>query len=245
MEIANMVSSTYAPYIDCLYSSFQQFRIVGSHKMTDPNRTKKIDEDLSEWVHRGREDCEERDMLCASLISHVNKAEYIIVELPEVKINKMTGCETKDMDSLEAIVYENLKCFSIRGYSDGVYTLTRTRKNVECVICDRVHENENGFVYTLPDGTVIFRCFRDMSQSAIIGSLDVNTMMPNTKAPVATKQTEITQAIQFEIKIPTVEREERSTHAHEALKRASKEPKGRLFGDNLKSARMAFKGKSW
>lgn len=181
MDIAGMVSPLYRPFIDCLYSSLQQFRMLGSHKLSDPNRTKKIDDDLSEWVHRGREECHNRDMMCASFIAHITNSTYIVVELPKENPVKTSSCELINIDDLSEIIRTSLKCFTIRKFSDGIYTLTRIRRDVECIVCNRVHESETGFVYVLPDGSVIFRCFRNRTRSQVIGSIDANLMMPETK----------------------------------------------------------------
>lgn len=170
----------YHKYMDKLYKSIQQFRILGSHKAGKDN-VKRLDPELSTWKP-SRSTNRDREILIASMVTVTNSCKYYYVELPEETTheNKEIHLSEENLTSLYSII-DQLTCYKISKENSNLISLKREYA-AHCPICDRFHENEGAFVVVSPDYTVNLYCFRDEQKKPYkIGKLESELMKQSAK----------------------------------------------------------------
>lgn len=180
-ETMKHIKPKYKEFIDsAVYSSVQQFRSLGSRKFGKDN-IKKLDENLSEgMIEIANEKMKKNIMFKCSLIGNIDSCIYLQGYAPIKEIKKIeTGYASEDdwkavMDMLEQYYPSTFK-FEKTLFSDGNLLIILKRLRPYCCgICDRVHENENGFVVVMGvNRDICFDCRRRTEDKKMqkIGSL--------------------------------------------------------------------------
>jgi len=173
-EIMNNFPEKWKKYIDCLYSKTQQFRVLGSHKITNPDRIKCIAR-KSTWKSHSQYN---NDVWLASLITHTSDCKLISIKPAEFRERKFTSLKTSyGTKQLRDIIEDKLEGnYDLEQYQDGGYRLKRISRGLVCPICDRAHDVENASLYINFEGDVLFNCFRDQNgHSKLIGWVDIDS----------------------------------------------------------------------
>lgn len=178
-KVMKELPKTFDKVVDCsLFKENQQFRILGSNKFNSV-RVKKTD-DLGKLSSK-----DPYFIIRSSLITYVEKSEKL--DDPEFKnvrgrIKKDGSmCKSKiEFDhndkKLLNIIRPFTKSFNVYPAPNG-YHLRRIEPS-ECLICNRVHDNENASIEINDLGIMYYRCFRDISNTKFLASLDKYEMKP-------------------------------------------------------------------
>jgi hypothetical protein len=146
-------------YVDlAVYSSAQQFRLLGSSKI-GTNRIKKF---MNKWKYKGEiityyTNPDTYTMLKSSLVSLIDGCE--LLDVPNIDVdNKIIYSEDED---ILKILYNYLHDipFKIRHRKGNVIVLDRIKPSY-CNICKRIHEHENGYVIVIDDEQIWYSCRR-------------------------------------------------------------------------------------
>lgn len=153
-------------YIDtCVYKSVQQLRLYGSSKVGTGRikrllRGKELD---IKFTNRSREILQFNYIFQSSCVTETKRCSLIPISIVPRTVNVM---EMKDLDEtmVEAITESKI-------FQDlmGIYNLHRVTENrmelirkvsAHCMICDRVHDNDNGFIIVNENNVANFHCWR-------------------------------------------------------------------------------------
>ena len=163
-RIISNLDDKYHKYVDILYSTLQQFRMLGSHKVGKDNRVKRIDKDLSSWEAMREERMLGIERFLASLITNTSNCKIIDVDIPEEKVyDNSASSNVVHFDDLNSLVHDKLGCYKLLDSDNYFYPLRRISKNAICLVCERCHDNENAFLTVDNSGCVYFQCFRGHS----------------------------------------------------------------------------------
>jgi hypothetical protein len=197
-----------------VYSSKQQFRIVGSQKFKS-NRPKKFE---SVWIYQGQT-IQHRYVEPAESPSH----EYIL-QLEESLVSHTSSCNilpslidpsqvpdettptnsllyrTEDVsmdlarralqmcaDKAGISIFDRKFPYQIRSINGGIISLKRVKAS-RCQICNKVHEHENPYIFIIEsNGTrnVYFDCRRKPGKKLWIGSIDDPTATAPSAEPAS------------------------------------------------------------
>jgi hypothetical protein len=179
-----VVTKISHPLVECVdravYSSRQQFRVLGSEKY-DSGRTKtlvdtfSIDGDVyTHHIPKGQPP--HLHHLRTSLIQFISDSE----RLPSLKIETKVRRERKEIceDDLDRMInlffdnFEDADAFAVRCTLPTSVVLDRIRPS-HCPTCSKIHETENPFLF-LEDSVVYFSCRRTFERTyvGVIGSND-------------------------------------------------------------------------
>lgn len=169
-KIRDRIDERYHKCIDMLYSSLQQFRLLGSQKLGSNNdRIKVIHKELTTWRPKGNVHTRELEKLQMSSITYTTSCRELDVPVPEKRVKSTVNVmfDDKEYAKLEDLVETHLGCFRIvEGDSKSLFHLRRTERDVQCAICEVAHENENGFLVVNGEGEVFFNCFRNLKSDS-------------------------------------------------------------------------------
>ena len=163
-----------------VYSSLQQFRILGCHKYGKTN-TKVIDKELTYNMCIPKGVNKEIYIITASLITRCNECRALKgfegpeEELKEYSTGASSENDTKDALKLFYAKYEkrNFKVMEAKVINGNLLITLRTLHPYKCNICLRVHEHENPFIMVIgQERDVYFDCRRRNKQKMeVLGSL--------------------------------------------------------------------------
>jgi len=156
-----------------VYNNNRQFRVLYSHKW-ESTRVKLIDEKLSKW--KLKKSCsKDQYNLIAFINSLITNCEYcnvLHVEIiPKPEFHSL-DLDEKQLNAVKKIFcsMKDTNCFKIEGYKDSVLALRRISPSF-CQSCQRIHENENPFIFVSMTSDVFFNCRRG-GTSIKIGNLN-------------------------------------------------------------------------
>jgi hypothetical protein len=178
----NMVNRSYVD--GAVYSSCQQFRIIGSRKL-GTDRVKRL---VRTWRYRDtvidyRYDTEpstiearEITELEASMLTYVTGAYLDLKDLTPEDPSLTKDLGSNDLDREEAIrVVERASKllgaefpYKFRDVKGSIISLKRIRPS-SCKFCSRVHEKENPYLAVSPEGMIYFYCRRAQSEGRRFG----------------------------------------------------------------------------
>lgn len=190
-RIRNRIDEDKREFIDVLYSSLQQFRLVFSHKSDYPDRIKKICKNLTDDTN-----FDVVKLIKISLVSYVKNCKLIeafydtyISEKKIAGVRNLTPGSSgnftsnielskKNIKKLAELVREKLGDFAIMGTEEkSIFHLRRLSANMPCIVCKRTHDNENSFIVIDNFGNVRYYCFRNYyngdNTGFIIGTIEV------------------------------------------------------------------------
>lgn len=185
MVISHVPSELHKFVDDSVYSTRQQFRMLGSQK-TGSGRVKTF---CKEWhyhgkliVHNTRDVPRSinRDMvfLSRSLVTMTYgcKMLLVIVAKPARKTFSSEDLTKDEIETATKIVKDHINnfdsTFTIRGVK-GRMILLRKLCPYECKVCHRHHDNENPLIIVREDGRIDFYCRRGRA-SVNIASMEVH-----------------------------------------------------------------------
>jgi len=147
----------YKDYIDCMvYSSTQQFRLLGSKKY-NTNRTKRIMDGSDMTL----------DSFRTSLVSDVTNCEKLLCHTAGG--SEKTRCSSSD-DITEKQCDRIMKHINKKVYEfdriRGSYILLKRIRPSFCIVCNKVHEHENPYVYILKD-VAYMNCRRNIDNKSV------------------------------------------------------------------------------
>jgi hypothetical protein len=166
-----------------VYSSFQQFRILGSRKYgtgrvkTFQEKWKWGDREISFQYPHIYENTNQKNVIdfLNSFVSHtsncVNLYETAIIppvlkSLPcSITLDTSEVCSILDMCRSDP-AFRGSFPFSLLKCQDSFLILKRQSKSF-CPICTRDHEHENPFIYVKQDGNIYFDCRRSGKETKI------------------------------------------------------------------------------
>lgn len=172
-KIVHNVPVEFKKYVDRLYKSVQQFRIVGSHKLNS-DRVKKL-ETIWKFKDVQVNSCYNDSMpLREFLVSYIHSSVTEIKKFPVEVRKRVKFVSTVPVDKLEEKIFNGIKKY----VSDLSYTIRErkddqnmiildSKSNFHCPICERIHERENPFIiYTFI--RIYFSCRRKRNLFFII-----------------------------------------------------------------------------
>ena len=193
-KVMEHVNPDYAAWIDrAVYSTTQQFRMVGSQKITT-NRIKKLN---MKWDYHGHEilykyperpDSPEHEMVMqleASVIGYTGSCKFLPPFEPRpdtIKTYEDTDDITID-DAKNAItliaaagkisINSSMFPYKFTGINGPIVMLKRTKASM-CKICQRIHEHENPYLIVIgEEKSVYFFCRRAPENSKLfLGKLN-------------------------------------------------------------------------
>lgn len=193
-KVMEYVNPKYVSYVDrAVYSPTQQFRMVGSQKITT-TRVKKLN---VKWNYHGHEvlyiypeqpDSPEHEMVMqleASVVGYTGSCKFLPAFEPKVdtiKSYEQTDDITID-DAKQAInligaagkinINDSRFPYKFTGINGPIVMLKRTRSSM-CKLCRRVHENENPYLIVVgEEKSVYFFCRRAPEKSKLfLGKLN-------------------------------------------------------------------------
>jgi len=185
-----------------VYSSLQQFRIVGSQK-NGSNRPKIFNR---QWQYHNQpinyQYCEPPEgdghkmmmILGASLVSNISCCKFLPKfideeEMKRAEEKKLQSSKYKenDINITKEIIKQSLVMlagkagmnfrdrkfpYTYSSVENGLIILKRERAS-KCQICDRIHEHENPFLIVKNNGELFFNCRRS-DKSLYIGNVNIN-----------------------------------------------------------------------
>lgn len=173
--VYNNINQEYRCHFDDkVYKSVQQFRLLFSSKMNE-NRPKKY----KEMIPKLNVSITKKELLKMSMLSiienacpipddtlyYIEKVEYnddVMETIDSTEALKVLKKATKLMD-LSSFSYKNVK---------GIFIILKRIKPSRCVNCNRIHENENAFLY-LKNNDIFFGCRRSSKNKNIGSYLDL------------------------------------------------------------------------
>lgn len=181
-RIRGKLKEEFRQYVDILYSSLQQFRLLFSRKR-ETKRIKILCTDLTDLSYDNQ-----IDLLRYSLISFVGGCQRINVIYDDYfyleKANRgPTTAVRKDfvkkeyisqdivipdesIETLSRIVREKLPNFQLMDTEvSNIFHLRRLSNDIPCLECKRIHDNENSYIYVNRIGSVFFNCFRRKNEN--------------------------------------------------------------------------------
>jgi hypothetical protein len=183
-RIMKDVPEPWKVYVDhSMYKTVQYFRIYMSTKF-GKDRIKDFDSKESTWTPTGDGD-PVMELFMASLVSYTKDCSILPIDVDEdeVAYDAVELCG-EDENEIRRIVkaIPDSNCFQIQGFKDGGCSLKRLAPSY-CRTCERVHDNENPYVYVTNSGYVMFTCRRS-DKSSVIGRLWEQTteVKPKTAA---------------------------------------------------------------
>ena len=160
------VQDEYKPYIDpAVYSSCQQFRILGSSKLnTDRVKYLVLTDELSEY-YNSKNNYKDIEIFKDSLITFVNTSTYLNVKYKETpKKIVTTNIDPDEIENILNILNDKLKySLEFRDYNNGVITLL-DKNRYNCILCKRIHEHENPYII-INNNKVYFCCRRAQAEN--------------------------------------------------------------------------------
>lgn len=196
-KVMTFVDDRYHQFVDPkMYSSFQQFRMVGSTK-AGANRVKRL---VTEFKHKDIEIIPkfpkaaknnkffyEYCILEMSLITRNDDCKVIPIPLYEPSQSHIAFDSVTLME--EDIVYiSNIMgpSFEVRNVEGNLISFARV-KTTKCIICRRFHESDNPYV-TVINGNIRMHCHRAKNEHKEMGILQssLKALMPH-KPPSLSK----------------------------------------------------------
>lgn len=172
MELIPLQHHKY--FDDRMYKSIQQFRLYLSTKC-GKNRFKKLDSQ-STWKYLdeiSNQNMLIREIFNASLITSVSNdcrlMNFICREKNENVASR--NLENRELNLIYDLFsrFKDANSFEIQPLKGSVIPLKR-KCSTFCNICQRVHDNENAFIYLSFDNNLYFNCRRNDS-SEILGNI--------------------------------------------------------------------------
>jgi hypothetical protein len=173
----------FCKFIDNLYSSLQNFRMLYSQKH-DSGRIKKPFSGKLGRFDIPEQSGDYNDKMKNSFITYIENCAI----LPDIKVIKPINHIDLDPNISEYDIETKIRslipdCMEIKSEENYSYHLKRISSGY-CVICDRVHEHENALI-CYQDGQIIYRCWRDKRKyvclykfvedsNTVINSLGIN-----------------------------------------------------------------------
>jgi len=165
---------------DKVYKSIQQFRVLFSSKINEnrPKRYFKMIPSLNMKVDK-------KMLLNLSLIQIIkNDIGIEVFDIPEEKLfyieakNYENNYHHNDLDIIEQIDNEKIRtilklasqymdfsCFKYT-HTKGIFLVLKRLKPSKCFNCNRIHENENAFLYE-GNGNIFFGCRRSDNNNIV------------------------------------------------------------------------------
>lgn len=190
-KVMNELTMEKKDNIDCsVYSSKQQFRIIGSQKVGS-KRPKVFQE---RWFYKRQEiiyqysETPENEFhkiilqLEASLLSvtqHCNLLPIFTDQIPRLScinsINEQTAINALKLCAKFAGLSEDSPKFPYRLQSvkGGIIILKRLLSS-KCKICERIHEHENPYLIVVGDEQSVYFCCRRSEKKLFLGKLNPN-----------------------------------------------------------------------
>jgi hypothetical protein len=173
----------YTDYIDpAVYSSCQQFRIVGSRKHGS-DRVKVA----TPFLFDGEVVAPELDdvsLLRSSLVTYACKCHILpSFHSPVPRHLSLVSYGNDDVDKALSFLRDKLPdCpFEYVGTKGPFIALKRTRPSI-CPLCEytktRMHEHDNSYITISKNGSVSWHCHRNKKQSLFLGKLTVPDQQP-------------------------------------------------------------------
>lgn len=173
-QVMKGVDKTHTPYIDFkVYSSIQQFRILGFSKVGDTRYKTHI----SEWTSDGYSGvCTDEDdylVYMKSLITNCEGCEPMPTY--EVVVKKATcsiDYEYLTDDAVEEAIEIVTDCFGkfpfvkYRMYGSGLVGMNRTHSSY-CVQCDRVHESVGCMIGITVTNCIYYYCYNFLEANKV------------------------------------------------------------------------------
>lgn len=183
-RVRGMLKEEFRQYVDILYSSLQQFRLLFSRKR-ETSRVKILCVDLTDLAYDNQ-----LELLKYSLISYTKGCQRINVIYDDyfylekavrrpvgdlgrgeiVKKEYISQDITVPEESFEElckIVREKLPNFQLMDTEvSNIFHLRRLSNDLPCLECKRIHDNENSYIYINRLGSVFFNCFRWKHENA-------------------------------------------------------------------------------
>ncbi len=192
-HVISEMDDKYKKFIDAsVYSSKQQFRIVGSQKLNS-NRPKILSEqwlyknELIKYQYTEEPTSDKHKMILqleASLISHTTTCKFFPI---------FVGKTRKIFTDNRALTNNEIKyCLNLLASHGGMnytspnfpYKFQKVQKSLivlkrikpsKCQICQRIHDHENPYLVVNNDNNVYYHCRRaPMNSKWLIGNLKVN-----------------------------------------------------------------------
>lgn len=135
--VTQQIEPELRKYLDpSVYSSTQQFRLLGSSKIGS-DRIK---------VLINKQDGDDLDNFRMSLVSYTKKCVHISIEI-EKPVGKIKQIDNVDVKEVYGLVKQNIRDFNfdINRYENGIIML-KNKGKYNCCICNRTHEHENPYI---------------------------------------------------------------------------------------------------
>jgi hypothetical protein len=165
--VLDNIDESLRVYVDpCVYSSVQQFRLLGSSKINS-DRVK---------ILVNRQDGDDLDNFRMSLVTYTKRCSHIPLSVKTRKVKKSTAISNKDIDvdRVYQIVKSHVKNFNfdIHNVYNGIINLKNKGKYL-CSICNRVHEHENPYIM-LSNNKIYYVCRRAQTEGKEYYRLELN-----------------------------------------------------------------------
>ena len=173
-QVLEMIPDRWKIFFDqSMYKPVQQFRMYMCTKYGS-NRHKRLDPIESHWEidEHVLVEHENFEIFCSSLITHVKGCEILDMDLGEDSEKGSyieRECSTDDISRAVSIIskmpYSN--CFRVEKVESSLIVVRRILPS-KCKPCseregyEKIHENENPFIYITISGDVCFDCRREV-----------------------------------------------------------------------------------
>ena len=184
-KVKENVKVEYKQYLDfSVYSNIRQFRLLGSHKFGKNNK-KIFSESLSENFFipdiYTNDIAKNNYKLRISLISNITDCVMITDFVKKPSPRRYYGySDENDVDEIDDLIQNKFpNIFEIDQIrSDrGLLITLRKKKSYICVLCNRIHENENPYVIVKgPERSVEFICRRYQDNHKTIKSINLGKL---------------------------------------------------------------------
>ena len=172
-EVITHVPKAWQRFCDpCIYKSLQQFRTFFSHKW-NTDRIKMLDPLCSWKLPSSSLSPDQQNMITfiSSLVSNTDYCTFLPYTICDEIENFSQDISDVDIKAVKDVIasMDDAKSFTVGKISGSVISLNRLTASF-CSVCNRVHENENPFVFVNMNNDIFFNCRRGEG-SKRIGSL--------------------------------------------------------------------------
>jgi len=221
-HIKSIYGNKYIEFIDkSVYSSKQQFRILGSQKLYSDRpkvfhpkfKLKNID-----YIHKYNTKVSNETYIrfCESMITHTFDCKL----LPSFMSNNLQNHNLQINKSIDIDFELSVKCmnmffdkfksskiscpFTLKNCINNIMVLQRNSPSY-CPLCLRIHENQHPFMY-ITYGKLFWDCRRSISDKFFIGYIELNyieeNILSNIHEPIHIQETSNIMIGDFDIGLP-------------------------------------------
>lgn len=193
-EVTNSMIDIYKPFVDHLYSSKQQYRLMYSQKYGS-SRPKIPVFNYSYGIHNITYSGDMENLFYNSCITNTKTCNRININIVVNSTSTMSvELSTNLNPDLINEVFSRIDptLFKIFKPTKVINTLILLERQVPafCTLCNRAHDNENAFLSITPNGQVFFHCRRNDTRKKHVTDLydfveETHEISDNTKQQIS------------------------------------------------------------